>query len=201
MSSSVLHDEIPYSILFPNQPLFCLPPCVFGCACFDHILTPGQDKLSTKATKCIFLGYSRLQRGYRCYSPDTHQYFVSVDVTFFENSSMFRITRSPNSDVISLPLLYPGSNTSLVPPLTPHQPLQVYTRHPHTDIGPLANSSPMEPSSTTSILPSPADLPIAIQKGTRNLHHIYNFMTYNCLSFPYCLCFHFVFCFYSTNCA
>ena len=68
MSSSVLHDQIPYSILFPNQPLFCLPPCVN----FVHILTPGQDKLSDKATKCLFLGYSRLQRGYRRYSPDTH---------------------------------------------------------------------------------------------------------------------------------
>ena len=30
MSLSVLQDEIPHSILFPNQPLFCLPPCVFG---------------------------------------------------------------------------------------------------------------------------------------------------------------------------
>ena len=26
MSSSVLHDKIPHSILFPNQPLFCLSP-------------------------------------------------------------------------------------------------------------------------------------------------------------------------------
>ena len=60
MASSVLHDQIPHSILFPNQSLFCLPPCVFGCVCFVHILTPGQDKLSAKATKCVFLGYSRL---------------------------------------------------------------------------------------------------------------------------------------------
>ena len=29
MPSSVLHDQIPFSILFPNQPLFCLPPRVF----------------------------------------------------------------------------------------------------------------------------------------------------------------------------
>ena len=82
MPSFVLGDQVPHSLLFPNQPLFCLPPCVFGCTCFVHILTPGQDKLSAKATKCIFLGYSRLQRGYHCYSPDIHRYFVSVDVTF-----------------------------------------------------------------------------------------------------------------------
>ena len=57
MPSSVLHDQIPHSILLPTQTLFYLPR-VFGCVCFVHILTPGQDKLS--ATKCVFLGYSRL---------------------------------------------------------------------------------------------------------------------------------------------
>ena len=49
MPSSILHDQIPHSILLPNQPLFCLPPHVFGCVCFIHILIPGQDKLSAKA--------------------------------------------------------------------------------------------------------------------------------------------------------
>ena len=150
MPSSILHDKIPHSILFPNQPLFCLPPRVFGCVCFVHILTPEQDKLSAKATKCVFLRYSRLQQSYRCYSPDTHRCFVSADVTFFENSSMFHTTHPPSSDVISLPLLYPVLDTSSVPPATPPRPLQVYTRRPRTDTGPTTNSSPIEPSSTTS---------------------------------------------------
>ncbi|RVW70783.1 hypothetical protein CK203_058033 [Vitis vinifera] len=55
MPSSVLHDQIPHSLLFPDQPLYFLPPRVFGCTCFVHILTPGQDKLSAKAMKCLFL--------------------------------------------------------------------------------------------------------------------------------------------------
>ena len=87
MPSFVLHDQIPHYILLPTKPLFYLPPRVFGCVCFVHILTPGQDKLSAKAMKCVFLGYSRLQRGYRCYSPDTNCYFISTDDTFFEDSS------------------------------------------------------------------------------------------------------------------
>ena len=58
MPSSFLHDKIPHSIIFPKQPLFCLPPRVFGCICFIHFLTLGQDKLSAKSTKCVFLGYS-----------------------------------------------------------------------------------------------------------------------------------------------
>ena len=111
MSSSVLHDQIPHSVLLPNQPLFCLTPRVFGCACFIHILTHGQDKLSTKETKCVFFGYSRLQRGYRCYSPDTNHYFISDDVTFFKDSSFFFSTTRPSiSDVLSIPLVLPSPN-------------------------------------------------------------------------------------------
>ena len=130
MSSSVLHDQIPHSILFPNQLLFCLPPCDFGCICFVHILTLRQDNLSDKATKCVFLNYSRLQQGYHCYFPDTHRYFISADVTFFENSSMFPTTHPPSSDVISLPLLYPVLDISFVPSATPPRPLHIYTRRP-----------------------------------------------------------------------
>ena len=48
MSSSVLHDQIPHSIIFPNQPLFCLLSCVFGCVCFVHILTLGQASSLSK---------------------------------------------------------------------------------------------------------------------------------------------------------
>ncbi|RVX16137.1 Retrovirus-related Pol polyprotein from transposon RE1 [Vitis vinifera] len=65
-----------------------------------------DDKLFAKATKCIFLGYSRLQKGYRCYSLDTHHYFLSADVTFFENSPFFSSSESlPISEVLPLPYI------------------------------------------------------------------------------------------------
>ena len=187
-SSSVLHDQIPHSIICPNQPLFCLPPRVFSCVCFVHIFTLGQNKLSAKATKCVFLNYSHLQRGYRCYSPNTHRYFIFADVTFFENSFMFPTTHPPSSAVISLPLLYLIPDISFVPPTTPPRPLQVYTRRSRTDTGPLADSSHIAPSSPTPVLSSPAALPIVIWKGTRssrNPYPIYNLMTYHRLPLPY----------------
>ena len=95
---------------------------------------------------------------------------------------MFPITHPPSSDIISIPLLYPVSDTSLVPPTTPPQPLQVYTHHPRTDTRPLADSYPMAPPSTMPVLSSLADLPIVIRKGnlsSRNPHPIYNFLTYH----------------------
>ncbi|RVW21614.1 Retrovirus-related Pol polyprotein from transposon TNT 1-94 [Vitis vinifera] len=160
------HSSLPS---FPDQPLYFLPPRVFGCTCFVHILTPGQDKLSAKAMKCLFLGYSRLQKGYRCYSLETHRYFISADVTFFEDSPFFSTTSE------SLPVS------------------EVYHRRPRV-VAPLpfpeapADSLPIPSASPAPALPSPNDLPIAVRKGTRstrNPHPIYNFLSYHRLSSPY----------------
>ncbi|KAJ9701816.1 hypothetical protein PVL29_006965 [Vitis rotundifolia] len=188
MPSSVLHDQIPHFLLFPDQPLYFLPPRVFGCTCFVHILTPGQDKLSAKAMKCLFLGYSRLQKGYHCYSLETHRYFISANVTFFEDSPFFSTTSEslPVSEVLPLPIVSPFD---VVPP----RPLQVYHHRPRV-AAPLpfaeapADSLPIPSASPAPALPSPDDLPIAIRKGTRstrNPHLIYNFLSYHQLSSPY----------------
>ena len=54
----------------------------------------------------VFLGYSCLQRGYLCYSPDINHYFIFADVTFFKDSSFFSsVARPPVSDVLSIPRL------------------------------------------------------------------------------------------------
>ncbi|RVW93434.1 Retrovirus-related Pol polyprotein from transposon TNT 1-94 [Vitis vinifera] len=188
MPSSVLHDQIPHSLLFPDQPFYFLPPRVFGCTCFVHILTPGQDKLSAKAMKCLFLGYSRLQKGYRCYSLETHRYFISADVTFFEDSPFFSTTSEslPVSEVLPIPIVSP-------PDAMPPRPLQVYHRRPPI-VAPLpfaeapADSLPIPSASPAPALPSPNDLPIAVRKGTRstrNPHPIFNFLSYHRLSSPY----------------
>ena len=189
MPSSALHDQIPHSILLFTQPLFYLPPRVFGCVCFVHILTPGQDKLSTKATKCVFLGYSRLQRGYRCYSPDTNRYFISADVTFFEDSSFFSSAVRPSTpDVLSIPLVLPFPDFPSPPPDVVTRPLQVYTCRPRPPTGPRVDSSLM-PLSSPAPVPQPSDdLPIAIRKGTcstSNPHPDYNFLSLHRLFLPY----------------
>ena len=167
MPSSVLHDQIPHSVLLPNQPLFCLPH-VFGCVCFVHILTPGQDKLSTKDTKCVFLGYSCLQRGYRCYFPDINRYFISAEVTFFEDSSFSSVARPLVLDVLSIPLVLPYPDFPSPPTDVATRPVYVYTRRPHPPPGPLVEVSSMPQSSSVLVLQSSDDLPIAIQKGTRS---------------------------------
>ena len=189
MSSSVLHDQIPHFVFLLNQPLFCLPPRVFGYVCVVHILTPRQDKLSTKAMKCVFLGYSHLQRGYHCYSPNTNRYFISVDVTFFEDSSFFSSAAHPTIlDVLSISLVLSSTDFPSPPTNVVTRPLQVYTRRPCPPTGPLVDTSSMPQSPPDSVPHMSADLPIAVRKSTHSTsksHPVYNFLSFHRLSLPY----------------
>jgi hypothetical protein len=122
-----------------------LPPRIFGCVCFVHQLVPGVDKLSPRAVKCIFFGYFRTQKGYRCYSPSLHRFFTCADVTFFESTPYYSESYSPIDLDESfplpcpIPLPSPESSTESSSPPSPsgrlsRPNLQVYTcRNPYIE--------------------------------------------------------------------
>lgn len=62
---------------------------VFGCIACVHIPDELRNKLDPKAEKCVFVGYSLEQKGYRCYNPVTHEMRVSRDVVFDEISNWY----------------------------------------------------------------------------------------------------------------
>ena len=66
--------------------LFPIDPKVFGCTCFVWDVRSQVSKLDPKSLKCTFVGYSRVQKGYRCYCPTLRCYFVSTDVALFETT-------------------------------------------------------------------------------------------------------------------
>ncbi|GJZ41104.1 retrovirus-related pol polyprotein from transposon TNT 1-94 [Tanacetum coccineum] len=90
--SAILGGNYPYSVLFPTKPLFLIDPKIFGGTCFVQDTQPNITKLDPKSLKCVFLGYSRIQKGYRCYSPQLYHYLVSRDVTFHEYLPYFPVT-------------------------------------------------------------------------------------------------------------
>ena len=58
--------------VFPEVKLRTyLLPRVFGCTAYVHDTTPTLTKQDAKALKCVFVCYSSLQKGYRCYHPPT----------------------------------------------------------------------------------------------------------------------------------
>jgi hypothetical protein len=49
-----------------------------------HVPNEKRSKLNLKAKKCIFIGYSLEQKGYRCLNLSTQKLQVSKDVMFDE---------------------------------------------------------------------------------------------------------------------
>ena len=174
MPSAPLGDEVPLRCLKPDSSLFSLILRVFGCVAFVQDLSPGLDKLSLRSIKCIFVGYSRTQRGSRCFHPPTRRYFVSADVTFFE----YLRSCVPLPSVVDLQNVDPQGSSSV--PQKVFHPLQVYQRRNHTPGPPTT-----EPSFSTDANPSssPPDLPIGFRKGTRSstAHPISHFVSYDSL--------------------
>ncbi|MCO5569583.1 hypothetical protein L7F22_023298 [Adiantum nelumboides] len=62
---------------------------MFGCISYVHVLDQLRTKLDSKAKKCVFIGYSNEQKGYKCYNPITCQVRVSRDVVFDEMATWY----------------------------------------------------------------------------------------------------------------
>ena len=88
MPSKVLEWKTPIEML-KGENKFILPLKVFGCVCFVKDNRQMVGKLDPRAVKCIFVGYSDTQKGYKCYHPPSKKYFVSMDVTFRESKPYF----------------------------------------------------------------------------------------------------------------
>ena len=83
-----MHDVTPKE-KFSSRNLDLSHLKVFGCIAYVHVPDELRTKLDPKAEKCIFIGYSLEQKGYKCYNPVTRQVRVSRDVVFDEMASWY----------------------------------------------------------------------------------------------------------------
>ena len=60
---------------------------VFGSIAYVHVPKEKWRKLNTKSEKCILIGYSNEQKGYKSYNPRTKQARVSYNVVFDDSAS------------------------------------------------------------------------------------------------------------------
>ena len=146
--------------LLPTSSLFSLPPRVFGCVSFVQDHSPSLSKLAPHALKGVFVGYSRTQKGYRVYFPDTRRYMSSADVTFHEDSPFFSPpSPSPTPTAASPPLGFlPLVVISDPYPSVPPPPLFLSSPSPHvSSVQPVSSSrdtNPLSPNSTTDNMQS-----------------------------------------------
>ena len=87
--SKVLHGKSPSEVKYNRKPNLSHLK-VFGCTCYVHVPGDLRDKLSIRSQKCMFLGYSTTQKGYKCINPLTNKLIISRNVTFLENERYFR---------------------------------------------------------------------------------------------------------------
>ncbi|RVW51460.1 Retrovirus-related Pol polyprotein from transposon TNT 1-94 [Vitis vinifera] len=184
MPTVVLKGDIPYKVIHPQKSLFPIEPRIFGCTCYVRDTRPSVTKLDPKALKCVFLGYLRLQKGYRCFSTDLNKYLVSMDIVFSEDTSFFSSPTSSASEeedeewlvyqvVNSRPTVRQSSmvdseaslahlGTILDVPPAPIKPpiVQVYSRRLMT-----TNTCPA-PAPLSSDPSSDLDLPISLRKAS-----------------------------------
>lgn len=193
--------------VFPHCLLLSkLPFKTFGCTAYVYSHTPGIGKLDRRSIKCIFLGYSGSQKGYKCFCPTTRKFYTTMNVFFDENASYYS---SPDLDsnhleqenywsIIDVSPMGPLPNSTSdtpsdtsgirdnVPSPRPeqeqqqerlHLPItQVYSRR-QTQV-----SDQVSPSSPVTELPHPTnasddhDLPIAVRKGKRECIKYHKFM-------------------------
>ena len=73
----------------------------FSAIGYVHILDEKRQKLDPKLEKCLLVGYSLEQKGYKCYNPSTRKVRVSRDVVFDESVSWYEPERIPTTTPIS----------------------------------------------------------------------------------------------------
>jgi len=73
MPLRVLEHKPPAELLL-NSNDFGVSPKVFGCVCFVHDYRSDVRKLDPHAVKCVFVGYSSTQKGYRCWCPSKRRF-------------------------------------------------------------------------------------------------------------------------------
>ena len=82
-----LKDKTPY------EALFDLKPCVkhfkiFGCICFVHISKYARQKLDSKSSWGVFVGYASESKAYRVYDKVKKRTVMARDVEFNESDQL-----------------------------------------------------------------------------------------------------------------
>lgn len=98
-------NRIPFPVLnwkTPHELLFCHKPDykdfkTFGYLCHATNTILHKDKFETRAHKCIFLGHSLGQKGYKIYDLESDKIHVNRDVIFHENIFPYHQIEEPTS--------------------------------------------------------------------------------------------------------
>jgi len=85
----VLKGMTPYERIYNEKPKYNHMK-VFGTLCYAHDQFHKGDKFAFRSRRCVFIGYPYGKKGWRLYDLEKYQFFVSIDVVFYENEFPFK---------------------------------------------------------------------------------------------------------------
>jgi hypothetical protein len=88
--SPILNGKTPYEMLH-GQPPDYEHLKVFGSLCYAYNQGRKGDKFASRSRKCVFVGFSYGQKGWKVYDLEREVFFVSRDVDFVETEFPFAL--------------------------------------------------------------------------------------------------------------
>jgi hypothetical protein len=83
LPSRVIQMKTPTELLLGHKPVYSHLR-IFGSACWPNLRPYITHKLAFCSTKCVFIGYSPLHKGFKCLEPKTGRVYISRVVVFDE---------------------------------------------------------------------------------------------------------------------
>lgn len=103
LPTKVLGQRYSYSVLYNKEPNYS-ELCVFGCSSYPLLRPYQPHKLTFRSKKCVFIGYSTNQKGYRCLDLGTSKVYISRHIIFYEDQFPAKdMDESSNSPQSALP--------------------------------------------------------------------------------------------------
>ena len=91
LPTPLLNHKSPFECLFHKPPDYTSLR-VFGCACYPFLRPYNNYELQFRTFKCLFLGYSSIHKGYKCFHPSGRIHIaktVHFDETDYPHVSLF----------------------------------------------------------------------------------------------------------------
>ena len=107
--SFVVEGKIPNEKIFGKNPNYDNLKD-YGCLCFVSNSKRERHKFLQRAQKCIFIGYSTNQKGYKVYNVQTKTISVSKDVTFRVHLLLHQIANDGKKNYVLKQLFLPTSS-------------------------------------------------------------------------------------------
>jgi transposase InsO family protein len=149
--SKNLKNLSPYECLYRRAPNYKFLR-VFGCLCYAQTSRVDRDKFQPRGVPCVFLGYPPRHSGYRLFNLDTNTFFISRDITFFENIFPFD-SHSPHH------IIPPSDPAPSLTNLYPTEPLHLPVLPTNNTPTPPTTTQPVPITSAPTNLPTPTNQP------------------------------------------